>query len=79
MNELRTAKSPTRAVKEVIDSTREHGTSVRGSGATVASFGPWYSCSLLPSRHLSRGGGTRRVGSLEGKSYLLCTTRWIRC
>ena len=67
MNGLHTAKSPTRAVKEVSDLTGEHATSVPELGVIARSSGPWYFCSLLESQRLSRGGGTRRVDSLEGR------------
>lgn len=69
MHGPRTAKSPTRAAKEVSDLTVEHSISVPESGATAFSFGPWCSCSRSQSQHSSRGGGTRRVGLREGKFY----------
>ena len=70
MNGPHTVKSPTRAVKEVNDLTMEHGTSVRESEVTAHSSGLWCSCSHSQSLYSSRGGGTRRVGTREGRFLL---------
>lgn len=75
MNGPHTAKSPTRAVKEVTDLTVEHATSVLESVATVLCSGQWCSCSLLQLLGSWRGGGTRRVGLREGRFSRVCATR----